>query len=225
MKKDSNVKNLWDHIDQMNDDMITYLLYKEGKSIPIIGKIRGMTIEEVNHQLIQAKAQLYPKKKKKEKSCLERMLEVAKQDRKDILSHMTKEEKRNLAREIYLQYHHMDNPEDKILVIWIIGELKIKELLPMIYRDIRHPHGNIRRMICSAINKTGDEGSVSYLHRSLLDSKPQVRQYAAKALGKFGNKYSIRKLKGLLLNPNEKEYVKRAFQEAIKNIETRVKTI
>lgn len=211
----------WKNIDIKRDHIITYLLYKEGKSIPLIAKIRKMTVDEVNHQLILAKSEIYSKNKR-EKSMLEKMLEIPRSNRKEVLSNLTPEEKINLAKEIYYDYSHIDHPEDKMVVIWIIGELKIKKLLGLIYKDIKHPHGNIRRMVCSAINKTGDKNSIEYLHRALMDSKPQVRQYAAKALGRLGDEKTIKKLKGLIENANEKYYVKKAFYQALEDIKKRI---
>ncbi|WZL75011.1 HEAT repeat domain-containing protein [Clostridiaceae bacterium 35-E11] len=211
----------WKEIDKLSEPLITYLLYKEGKSIQLIAKIRRMSVEQVNQQLIRAKTQSFAPKIQS-KSILERMLEVTKTDRQIMLANMSQKEKNVLGKEIYRKYSLMTNPEDKMVIIWIIGELGIKELLPFIYKDAKHPHGNVRRLVCSAMNKIGDSNSIPYLHRALLDIKPQVRQYAAKALSKLGDQNSIVKLGELLKKPYEKEYVKRAYQEAILNIERRL---
>ncbi|WP_207707279.1 HEAT repeat domain-containing protein [Crassaminicella thermophila] len=211
----------WDDINIKKDYMITYLLYKEGKGIDLIASIRNMTVEKVKKQLILAKSEIFSVSTE-EKSILDKMLEATKSKRYEMLSSIKMKDKKILVREIYKRYNYINNPDDKMIVIWIIGELGIQKLIPIIYQDIQHPHGNVRRMVCSAINKIGDADSIEYLHRALLDSKPQVRQYAAKALGKLGNKKSIKKIKSLICNPKEKEYVKRAFQEAICNIERRL---
>lgn len=221
MEKGNGLSLWWNHIDLEKDYMITYLLYGEGKSIELIAKIRNMNEENVKKQIILAKSEILSLKKE-EKSILEKMLELSKPERTKVISSMSSEEKRNLAKEIYYRYDDIKNAEDKMIVIWIIGELGIKKLLPIVYKDIKHPHGNVRRMICSAINKIGDSSGVKYLYKALIDPKPQVRQYAAKALGKIGDEKSVMKMKGLLGKPNEKKYVKDAFYEAIDHIKKRL---
>lgn len=211
----------WEALDMEKDHMVTYLLYKEKKSIPLIARIRRITEEEVKHQLIKAKSELFTAKTNGG-SLLDGMLEMTKSHRQTLLVTMSQKDKKILARQIYQRYDDMENPEDKMVMIWIIGELGITKLIDLVHRDVKHPHGNVRRLVCSAINKIGDEKSVEYLYRALMDSKPQVRQYAAKALGRLGGKKAIAKLRGLSLNPKEKDYVKVAFDEAIRNIQTRL---
>ena len=58
------------------------------------------------------------------------------------------------------------------------------------------------------------------MQRGLYDTNPQTRQYCAKALGKIGNKNSLNLLKHLKNKNNlEKEYVLRAYEEAINILE------
>ena len=211
----------WDDIDKLSDFKITYFLYKEGKNIEMIAKIRNLSPDEVRQHLIKAKEEFFTKAHKS-KQLLERLLELTKEQRKDLLKAMTEDEVKGIKKQIIEQYKLIDNPDDRMVIIWIIGELGEDELLPLIYNDIKHHHGNIRRMVCSAINKIGDPASVTYLHRALRDSKPQVRQYAAKALGKLGNLETINRLNGLMCNPKEKEYVKRSFNDAIEGIKRRL---
>ena len=45
----------WDNIDNLEDSHITYLLYKESKTVSQISKIRNLSSVEVNDQLIKAK--------------------------------------------------------------------------------------------------------------------------------------------------------------------------
>ncbi|MEW9121550.1 MAG: HEAT repeat domain-containing protein [Thermotaleaceae bacterium] len=217
--KDKREKDLsWQHIQEGQDHLISYLLYKEGKDVHLIAKIRRLSIEEINHHLIQAKWEVFYKGRT-EKTLLERLIELDKGERKNILASMPAHEKRGLAKEILNRYGEIDHSEDKMLMIWLIGELGLGGLLKLVYGDVQHPHGNVRRLACSAIGKVGNESSLPYLHKALLDAKPQVRQYAAKALGKLGNKETILKIQYLLHNPREKDYVKRAFEEAIDRIE------
>ena len=59
--------------------------------------------------------------------------------------------------------------------------------------------------------------AVPSLIRLLDDEKPQVRQYAAKALGKIGSEDAIPHLKRVL--NDEKPYVRNAATAAIKRIQ------
>ncbi len=210
----------WEHIDQMDDYMLTYLLYREGKNVPLLAKIRRKTMEQVNEDLILARLKLFSNKEKK-KSLLDKMLEITKTDRLALIQSLSADERIEIIKELWKKYNDYNNPEDKMVLIWIIGELNAMELLELVYSDMRHHHGNVRRLACSALKKIGNDTSINYLHRALIDAKPQVRQYAAKALGKLGNQTSLNKLKKLLNNPNEKQYVKMAFVEAIQSIEGR----
>ncbi|QZY56500.1 HEAT repeat domain-containing protein [Crassaminicella profunda] len=221
MERGNDLSLSWESYDTTKDYIITYLLYQEGKSIELIAKIRNMNVERVKKQIILAKSEAISLKEQ-DKSMLEKMLEISKTERIKMISRMPSKDRKTLAREIYYGYNHIRNAEDKMILIWIIGELRIKELVHIVYKDIKHPHGNVRRMVCSAINKIGDPKGIDSLHKALLDSKPQVRQYAAKGLGKIGDEKSIIKMKRLLGNPNEKEYVKNAFYEAINHIERRL---
>ncbi|MGL5507528.1 MAG: HEAT repeat domain-containing protein, partial [Paraclostridium sp.] len=60
----------WDNIDNLDDYFITYLLYKESKTIVQISKIRNIDISEVNDQLIRAKMDI--------KSMLKNQVELSK---------------------------------------------------------------------------------------------------------------------------------------------------
>ena len=72
----------------------------------------------------------------------------------------------------------------------------------------------------AALRKIESPSSREYLQRGLYDSNPQTRQYCAKALAKIGNKNSLKMLKQLRNKKNfEKEYVLRAYEEAISILE------
>lgn len=217
--KNNQVLN-WEHIEQIEDYMLTYLLYREGKSVPLLARIRRKSIEEINEDLILAKSKLFAKRHRS-KSLLDKMVEITKTERLSLIQGLSKEERLEIIKEVKERYDGFKNPEDKMMLIWIIGELNAKELLEYVYRDMRHHHGNVRRLACSALKKIGDDTSLEYLHKALIDAKPQVRQYAAKALGLLGNEKTLNRIKKLVNNPNEKEYVKMAFMEAIRKMETR----
>ena len=48
----------WNNIDELEDYFITYLLYKESKTVSQISKIRNISTMEVKDQLIKAKLQI-----------------------------------------------------------------------------------------------------------------------------------------------------------------------
>ncbi|MEW6002514.1 MAG: helicase C-terminal domain-containing protein [Nitrospirota bacterium] len=74
----------------------------------------------------------------------------------------------------------------------------------------REGDGNVRRLAASALGKLvccrpEIYGAVQPLEELLLDSKPQVRNYALKALGRIG-RFDHKKIQSILNNPEEKEY-------------------
>lgn len=82
----------------------------------------------------------------------------------------------------------------------------------------------VRRLAASAVGKLAgivDSAAAVDLLRPLLgDAHPQVRQYAAKALGAFGPaaEVALPDLRDLYRNPTEKDYVKRSVETAGKTI-------
>ncbi len=82
----------------------------------------------------------------------------------------------------------------------------------------------VRRLAASALGKLAGivpaDPAVRTLRPLLADAHPQVRQYAAKALGAFGvhAKEALDDLRDLLGNPTEKGYVKRSVLAAGKTI-------
>lgn len=82
----------------------------------------------------------------------------------------------------------------------------------------------VRRLAASALGKLAgivdSTASVDLLRPLLGDEHPQVRQYAAKALGGFGvaAKQVLVDFSDLLANPDEKDYVKRSVSAAERTI-------
>ena len=60
----------WDNIENLEDYYITYLLYKESRTVSQISKIRNLSIAEINEQLIKAKLEI--------KSMLKEKVELSK---------------------------------------------------------------------------------------------------------------------------------------------------
>ncbi len=88
----------------------------------------------------------------------------------------------------------------------------------------------VRRLAASALGKLAGivdaPPAVQALHPLLSDAHPQVRQYAAKALGAFGTeaKETLPDLRDLCKSPVEKEYVKRSVLAAGKTIREALRT-
>ena len=86
----------------------------------------------------------------------------------------------------------------------------------------------VRRLSASALGKLSgivpSAPAVKALHPLLQDDHPQVRQYAAKALGAYGSdaKDALPDLHDLYKSPVEKDYVKRSVLSAGKQIKAAV---
>ncbi|MDF7799862.1 HEAT repeat domain-containing protein [Pontiellaceae bacterium B1224] len=89
----------------------------------------------------------------------------------------------------------------------------------------RSPAANVRRLAASAIRKlaglANGEKAVSALVPMLRDAKPQVRQYAVKALKAYGtaSKCALSDLRDLAISPVEPEYNNRDAKLAVETIE------
>lgn len=97
--------------------------------------------------------------------------------------------------------------------------------LPELSELTRSPVANVRRLAASAIGKLAGladgASAVSALVPLLRDAKPQVRQYAAKALKSYGAdaKEALHDLRDIADSPVEKEYNIRDATLAIEFIE------
>jgi len=214
----------WDNIENLEDYYITYLLYKESRTVSQISKIRNLSISEVNDQLIKAKLEIKSMLKEKvelSKDIIDKFLVLNKEDRLKFMDSLNNEERMlDFKRKLYKRIITEKNAEDLMILIWTTGELKDERFLALLHPLTGHRHSDVRRITYSAIRKIESPSSREYLQRGLYDSNPQTRQYCAKALGKIGNKNSLKMLKQLRNKKNfEKEYVLRAYEEAISTLE------
>ncbi len=209
----------WDNIDKLEDHYITYLLYKESRTVSQISKIRNLSISQVNDQLIKAKLEIKSMLKDKvelSKDVIDKFLVLNKNDRLKFMDNLNEDFKRKLYKRIITE----KNAEDLMILIWATGELKDERFLTLLHPLTSHRHSDVRRITYSALRKIESQSSREYLQRGLYDSNPQTRQYCAKALAKIGNKNSLKMLKQLRNKKNfEKEYVLRAYEEAISTLE------
>ena len=106
-----------------------------------------------------------------------------------------------------------------------LGNSGDPSVLPELVELTRLPAANVRRLAASAIGKLAglvNAGmAVSALIPMLRDAKPQVRQYAARALSAFGTgaKCALADLRDMAISPVEKEYNNTGAKRAIEVIE------
>ena len=213
----------WDNIDKLEDHYITYLLYKESRTVSQISKIRNLSTSQVNDQLIKAKLEIKSMLKDKvelSKDVIDKFLFLNKNDRLKFMDSLNEERMLDFKRKLYKRIITEKNAEDLMILIWATGELKDDRFLALLHPLTSHRHSDVRRITYSALRKIESPSSREYLQRGLYDSNPQTRQYCAKALAKIGNKNSLKMLKQLRNKKNfEKEYVLRAYEEAISILE------
>lgn len=212
----------WSNIDNLEDYFITYLLYTESKTVSQISKIRNIDISDVNDQLIKAKLEIKSENRQKvesSKDVLDKFLELGKDSRLEFMEELTlnKEKELNFKRELYKRILREKNADDLIILIWATGEFKDDRFLKILHPLTNHRHSDIRRITYSAIRKISSPKSKDVLEKGLYDSNPQTRQYCAKALAKVGDNKTVDILQKLIKNKriNEKDYVIRAYNEAI----------
>lgn len=205
----------WDNIKKLEDHHISYLLYKEGKSIETIALIRKLPKIEIENHIIKCKIEL--KGSDTDDDLLVEVISLEKNKRLKLLSKLSREEKSDLTEQIMKRYVQFKNPEDRMILIWLIGELKDKRLLPFLRMELKSNLINNRRLACSALGKIKEKSTKEWLEKAIEDSNPQVRQYAIKALGELGDFTTLEKLEKLLTK-EKKEYVIRAAKETIEKI-------
>ena len=215
----------WDNIDQLEDHFITYLLYKESKTVSQISKIRNISTTEVNDQLIKAKLEIKAMLKdelESSKDVLDRFLELNKDKRLAFMNNLQEDSMIDFKRRLYKRILIERNAEDLMILIWATGELKDERFLRLLHPLTSHRHSDVRRITYSALRKIESPKSREVLQRGLYDTNAQTRQYCAKALSKIGNETSLKMLRQLKNKRQfEKDYVLRAYDEAIDNLEGR----
>lgn len=213
----------WDNIENLQDHFITYLLYKESKTVSQISKIRRIETQEVNEHLIKAKMEikvLLKSQLEKSKDILDRFLELGKDDRINLMNDLDDEKLLGFKRKLYKRIMMEKNVEDLMILIWATGELNDDRFLAILHPLTTHRHSDLRRITYSALRKIASNQSREYFQRGLYDSNPQTRQYCAKALAKVGNENSLTMLIRLKTRKkDEKEYVIRAYNDAIEELE------
>jgi len=214
----------WDNIEQLDDYFITYLLYKDSKTVSQISKIRNISTTDVNDHLIKAKLEIKAMLKDKielSKDILDKFLEMNKDNRMTFMDNLDEEKMIDFKRKLYKRILVERNAEDLMILIWATGELKDDRFLKLLHPLTTHRHSDVRRITYSALRKIESPKSREVLQRGLYDTNAQTRQYCAKALSKIGNETSLRMLRRLKTKKQfEKDYVLRAYDDAIETLES-----
>lgn len=208
----------WEQIEDLNDSEISYLLYLEGKSIKTICRIRNMDKGDVERQIIECKIKYrILEGSERVEDIITRLMNSRREERANAISYIDQPKIKEI--EEYAIKHLFNSKRDEcIFYIWLLGEIKSQKALPSIMSFLRCSDGNVRRMCCSALGKIGDIKCEDGLIKCINDTRPQVREYAIKSLSKIKSKKSLVLLENVLNNVNEKDYVKRAAENAIKEI-------
>lgn len=155
---------------------------------------------------------------------LQSFLGLDKNKRLNFLDRLNSEKMVYFKRKVYKRILTEYNTDDLIILIWTAGELHDEGFLKVLHTLANNRNSDVRRISYSAIRKIGSPKSREVLELGLLDSNPQTRQYCAKALLKVGNKHSLEILRNQYRTRQgvEKDYVLRAYREAIIELEKSV---
>lgn len=214
-----------ENIDNIEDFFITYILYKEGKTIHQISKIRNLTNYQVNEHLIEAKLKLkhlFNPNEKIDTDIIDEILILDKSKRLELILGLNESELLDFKRKLYKRIIKEKNAEDIIKLIWCVGELKDERFLDLLHDLTYKKHSDIRRITYSAIKKIASPKSKEVLENGLYDTNPQTKMYCAKALSELGDENTLKILRFILRkNNNEKDYVINEYKKTIEILEKR----
>lgn len=112
-----------------------------------------------------------------------------------------------------------DTEAEKILThIQEAGDAKDRTQVPALIRYLLHENGNVRRLACSALGKIGDPSATQALLKCLYDEKPQVRQYAQKALAQLSVRETRPRLKHAPNTKVEKQHNRKIARHSLRRI-------
>lgn len=100
-----------------------------------------------------------------------------------------------------------------------LGESGEQTAVPALITALAHENGNVRRLAASALGKLKATEAVPPLLQLLAhEEKPQVRQYAVKALGEIGNPAAQAMLTQIAADETEKYYTRDSAEAALKRL-------
>lgn len=199
----------------MNYQKESYRLYLEKKTISEISKILNIEENLVQQHIISAKLdQNFDKNI--DNNILENLLVIDKNKRIQKISSFEYKDIEKLTLEIYNFLNlESNNPEDCALVIWIIGELKLKKFDEYLKKLSFSYNGNIKRMVFSTMGKIYNPEFVPYLKQGCKDKKPQVRSYAIKSFAKYNTEDKLDFLRKIYKQETE-EYNRKIILKVVK---------
>lgn len=207
-------RDIWKNIKNLEDYDISYLLYREGKTIEAISIIRNQSINKIEQDIIKSRVLIKQKEGRTKKDFLLDIMSLTKNDRIEKINSLTEKERGLLINEIYTRYTNFKTVDDRMILIWLIGELDSDKLLPFLRMELQSNRFNQKRLACSALGKLARPSTRIWLHDMIDDDNPQVRQYAIKALKNIGDMETVNILKKRRSIEN-KDYVKLAIDETI----------
>ena len=212
----------WGNMDSLEDRHISYLLYLENKNVEQISLIRNINQEVVKLHLLQTKKEIAKlSQKMNSENIINDYLSLSKGERELFLNNLNEDSKDIFLKEIHCSLDKIKNIEDLMVLIWTFGEMRTQEFNNQLKYLSKHPHGNIRRMAFSAMGKINNEEFLPYIIQGMKDLKPQVKQYAIIAFGKIADISLLEKLKEISDSKDEKDYIKRAAEQAEQYIRER----
>lgn len=159
-------------------------LYLQNKTLAEIAEQLNLPIQTVERKVIDFKMNRLTKEH--QSTFLSNILILDKANRLDYLRSLSESDKNLLHNEVHDFFKiKKQNPEDVVLVIWLIGEMHFDEFTEILCQFTASKNGNIKRIVYSAMGKLQNERFIPYLKMGCKDTMIQVRMYAIKSLGRF----------------------------------------
>lgn len=208
----------WENIEQLTEQEITYLLYKEGKSIKAISIIRNIDKSLAEKQIIEFRMnnRIFESAMTTE-DIIRNIKKCTREERSLTISRLPEETVKELESFAISRLFESCR-DDCSFLLYLLGELKSKKAVPSIMVFLKSSDGIIKRAACSALGKIGDIRAEEGLISALEDKRPQVKEYAIKALGRIGSRNAVEQLKKIEVSTQEKDYVRRAAKNVLNGI-------
>jgi zinc/manganese transport system permease protein len=110
---------------------------------------------------------------------------------------------------------HAEDPSETTTVSTQVPEHSVGSGLEDLRQSLRDTHENVRARAVERIAATGDPRIMPDLIAALHDQSPAVREAAAAALGRLGDRSALPALKQVLRNRDEDEWVRLRIGQAV----------
>lgn len=205
----------WENIENLSQQEITYLLYKEGKSIKAISLIRNIDKSLVEKQIIEFRIsnRIFESAANTE-DIIRNIKKCTREERSLTISKLPEETIKELEGFALSKLFESSRDECSFL-LYLLGEMKSRKAVQSIMVFLKSSDGSVKRAACSALGKIGDIRAEEGLIYALEDKRPQVKEYAIKALGRIGSRSSKDVLERIVNSTDEKDYVIRAARNVL----------